>query len=454
MDQLAEAALAGACADDLLGTDVPGHYTAAHLRVDDVDLFGPGQDRDVRRTLHVDQVPMPDLAPDEALVAVMASSINYNTVWSAMFEPLPTFGFLQRYGKRDRFTRRHDQPFHVVGSDGAGVVVRTGEGVSRWTVVDHVIISPVQVDDHEPMTHADSMISDGQRAWGYETNFGGLAHYAVVKASQLLAKPGHLTWEESATTMLTAATAYRMLIGSKGARIKLGDLVLIWGATGGLGAFAVQLVRSAGGIPIGVVGTEAKVKPARDLGCELVVDRESIGLTGAGDPSAVQEQGKRLGREIRKALGEDPHVAFDYVGKQTFGISVLAVRRGGTVITCGSSTGYDHHYDNRYLWMNSKRIIGSHGANLQEHAECKRLFDLGAIVPVLSRVYPLTAVGDAARLVQRNEHTGKIGVLCLSPQEGLGVTDQALRNRIGPARLNPLRSTDAFGGPHGHTEGV
>jgi crotonyl-CoA reductase len=120
---------------------------------------------------------------------------------------------------------------------------------------------------------------------------------------------------------------------------------------------------------------------------------------------------------------------------------VFVVRKGGTVVTCGSSTGYDHHFDNRYLWMNLKRIVGSHAANLQEQAECIRLFRLGHLSPVLSEVFPLKDVGEAARLVQTNRHIGKVGVLCLAPEEGLGVTDPALRERIGAARLNPLRGS-------------
>ncbi len=296
------------------------------------------------------------------------------------------------------------------------------------------------MDDHEPATHADAMLGAEQRIWGYETNFGGLARYAVVKASQLLPKPGHLTWEESAGVLLTAATSYRMLISDKGARIKLGDVVLIWGATGGLGAFAVQLVKQAGGIPVGVVGSEQKAKALRALGCDVIVNRADIGLGDATTPEETIEQGKRLGRFIRREVGEDPSVAFDYIGRATFGVSVFVVRRGGTVVTCGSSTGYQHTYDNRYLWMNSKRIVGSHAANLQEQAELNRLVALGRIAPVLSSVYTLDEVGDAARLVQTNQHLGKVAVLCQAPQEGLGVTDPRLRERIGADALNPLRS--------------
>ncbi|MFF4255932.1 crotonyl-CoA carboxylase/reductase [Streptomyces sp. NPDC001663] len=443
MDALAEAALGGAAPDELDRIKPPDEYLAAHIRADDAGLFAGAADKDVRKTLRVGRVPMPELAPDEVLVAVMASSINYNTVWSATFEPVPTFSFLKRYARQGGWAARHDLPHQVIGSDAAGVIVKAGSGVRRWGPGDHVVVSCVQVDDQEPATHGDGMLGAEQRIWGYETNFGGLAHYAVVRASQLLPKPAHLTWEEAASVLLTAATSYRMLVGERGARIKQGDIVLIWGATGGLGAYAVQMVKNGGGIPVGVVGSDAKAELLRRLGCDIVVNRTELGMPAAGPAGAEEtiELGKRLGRAIRKAVGEDPHVVFDYIGRATFGISVFVVRRGGTVVTCGSSTGYQHEFDNRYLWMNLKRIIGSHAANLQEQAECNRLFSLGHLAPVLSAAYPLDEAGEAARLVQTNRHTGKVGVLCLAPEEGLGVTDPELRARIGELRINPLRET-------------
>lgn len=189
-----------------------------------------------------------------------------------------------------------------------------------------------------------------------------------------------------------------------------------------------------------MVGSEEKAELVRALGCDVVVNRAEIGMGGDNTSEDPITLGKRLGGIIRKATGEDPHVAFDFVGRATFGISVFVIRRGGTVVTCGSSTGYQHQYDNRYLWMNLKRIVGSHAANLQEMAECNRLFGLGKMVPVLSDVFPLEDVGEAVRLVQQNRHVGKVGVLCLAPREGLGVTDPELRARIGEKRLSLLRS--------------
>ncbi|MCX4238082.1 crotonyl-CoA carboxylase/reductase [Streptomyces ortus] len=430
MDALAQAVVAGADRTELAHLPTPGRFTAAHLRAEDVDSFAGVADKDVRKSIHLGDVPMPELAPNEVLVAVMASGINYNTVWSAMFEPLPTFSFLKHFGRQGRWAARHDQPFHVIGSDASGVVVRAGSGVRRWRVGDHVVVSPVYVDEEDPATHADGMLGNGMLAWGFETNYGALAHYAVARASQLLPKPAHLTWEEAASNPLCAGTAYRMLVSDRGARMTQGDVVLIWGAAGGLGAYAVQLVRNGGGIAVGVVSSERKAEYARRLGCHVVIDREEIGLGDGDAPADPAVTGKRLGKLIRAATGEDPHIVFEHVGRATFGVSVFVVRRGGAVVTCGSSTGYLHEFDNRYLWMRLKRVIGSHGSNLHEQAAVHRLLDLGHLAPALTETYPLTDTAEAARLVQSNTHLGKVGVLSLAPAPGLGVTDPAHRERV------------------------
>jgi crotonyl-CoA reductase len=424
-----------ASAEDIARCPVPSSYLAAHLAREDEDIFEGQSDKDVRQSIRLGKVPMPELAPDEVLLAVMASAINYNTVWSAMFEPIPTFRFLEALGRHGGWDARHDLPHHVVGSDAAGVVVKVGEAVRRWSIGDRAVVYPCAIDYQDPMSQVDGMLASDQRAWGFETNFGGFAHFALVKANQLIPKPRHLTWEEAACNTLCAMTAYRMLVSPRGAQCKQGDIVLVWGASGGLGGYAVQLIRNGGGIAVGVVGSSEKARLLERLGCDLVLRRDELSLDGLGEV----EMGKRVGAEIRRHFGEDPHIVFEHVGRETFGASVYVVRRGGTVVTCGSSTGYLHEYDNRRLWMRLKRVIGSHAANWQEACEATRLIAQGRILPTLSKVFPLEQVGEAARLVQLNQHVGKIGVLCLAEREGLGVEDRELRASIGEQRLTLFR---------------
>ena len=122
-------------------------------------------------------------------------------------------------------------------------------------------------------------------------------------------------------------------------------------------------------------------------------------------------------------------IVFEHPGRETFGASVYVTKKGGVITTCASTSGYMHTYDNRYLWMNLKRIVGSHFANYKESWEANRLIDRGLIHPTLSRTYAMDDVGQAAYDVHRNLHQGKVGVLTLAPEEGLGVRDHAKRER-------------------------
>ena len=261
-------------------------------------------EKDPRKSLHVEEVALPELAPDEAYVAVMASSINFNTVWTSIFEPLPTFGFLDRLAKEGPWAARHALDYHVVGSDAAGVVLRTGSMVRNWKVGDKVTVHCNYVDDQDPSAHDDSMLASNQRIWGFESNFGGLADITVVKANQLMPKPTHLSWEEAAINALCNSTAYRMLVSPNGARMNQGDKVLVWGASGGLGSYAVQHVLNGGGTPIGVVSSPEKVELLNDLGVEAVIDRKAANYQFWADEHTQDEsEWRRFGKDIRGLVG-------------------------------------------------------------------------------------------------------------------------------------------------------
>jgi crotonyl-CoA reductase len=418
---------------DYAALPVPEHYRGITVRKDEVAMFEgrASRDKDPRESLHLDDVPTPELGPGEALVAVMASAINYNTVWTSIFEPVPTFAFLERYGRLSPLSKRHDLPYHVVGSDLSGVVLRTGPGVHAWQPGDEVVAHCLSVELESPDGHNDTMLDPEQRIWGFETNFGGLAELALVKSNQLMPKPAHLTWEEAASPGLVNSTAYRQLVSRNGAGMKQGDVVLIWGASGGLGSYATQFAINGGATPVCVVSSEEKAGIARSMGAELIIDRNAEGYRFWKDETIQDpKEWQRLGKKIRELTGgDDVDIVFEHPGRETFGASVFVARKGGTIVTCASTSGYMHEYDNRYLWMSLKRIIGSHFANYREAWEANRLVARGKIHPTLSRSYALEETGQAAYDVHRNAHQGKVGVLCLAPEEGLGVRDPDLRAR-------------------------
>ncbi len=434
MQQILDAIQSGASSDDIAALPIPESYRAVHVLAEEQEMWAgvPSKEKDPRKSLHVDDVPTPELAPDEVYLAVMASSINFNTVWTSIFEPISTFGALKRLGRESEWAKRHDLPYHVVGSDASGVVLEVGSAVRNWKPGDRVTVHCNHVDDQDPSAHDDSMMAANQRIWGYETNFGGLADLAVVKANALMPKPAHLTWEEAAVNALCNSTSYRMLVGKHGARMKQGDVVLIWGATGGIGAYAAQYVLNGGGIPVCVVSSADKAQILRNMGVEHIIDRAAAGYQFWKDERTHDEgEWRRLGKDIRELCGEDPDIVFEHPGRNTFAASMYVTKRGGTVVTCAATSGFMMEFDNRHFWMRLKTLVGSHFANYKEAWEANRLIAKGMIHPVLSQTFDLEHTGEAAYQVHHNMHEGKIGVLALAPEAGLGVTDHELRDKVG-----------------------
>jgi crotonyl-CoA reductase len=188
------------------------------------------------------------------------------------------------------------------------------------------------------------------------------------------------------------------------------------------------------------VSSPDKVALLNDLGVEAVIDRRAAGYRFWSDETTQDEtEWRRFGKDIRGLVGEDPDIVFEHPGRSTMGASVFVAKRGGTVVTCAATSGYMVEFDNRHFWMKLKRLIASHFANYQEAWEANRLISMGRIQPLLSQVHSLEDVGVAARSVHRNEHEGKIGVLCLAPTEGLGIDDPEFRAKVGEDKITVFR---------------
>ncbi len=431
-------------AEDFANARLPEAMQAATVHRDEEHMFDglPFEERDPRRSIHIDEVPVPDPGPNEVLVAVMGSAVNFNNVWTSMFLPAPAFQYLGDFASFNPCNQKHRQDFMIPGSDACGVVVRTGSAVQRWKPGDRVNIFGAVNDWASPEVYHDGVKDPHGRAWGFETNYGAFAQFTTVQQNQLLPKPEHLSWEEAASVFLVATTAYRMLVSDNGARMRQGDNVLIWGACGGLGCFAVQMVLNGGGTPIGIVSNERKAELVRRLGCPNVIVQPREKGHGFLDESGrtLSRQILRLKVRIRKCTGgEDPDIVFEHTGRSTFAASVAVARPGGKIVTCGSTSGYDHVFDNRYLWQPVKSIIGAHGANYYEAMQTARLVGKGHLLPVLSEVYPLAGVADALNCMHDGESVGKLGVLNLAPREGLGIRNRELREAVGEARINVFR---------------
>ncbi len=378
------------------------------------------------------QVPVPMPQEGEVLVAVMAAGINYNNVWSSTFQPASPFLYLRQFAALRERNRHHLQPFMILGSDACGIVLRVGAGVENCKPGDAVCIHPAVVCEHEPHCHADDLLSPDIRAWGFETNYGAFAELTLVRASQILPKPTHLSWEEAASLPLVNSTVYRMLVSNKGAQLRAGENILIWGGGGGLGMLACQYALLCGATPVAVVSNAARGEALKRIGVDYVIDRKAEGFELWKDDQPNEKGLLKMRCSVRQMLDDELiDVVFEHAGAHTFWASVALLRHGGRVVTCGSTSGYNHQYDNRRLWMQVKSIIGSHGANYHEAWQANRLVCRGRIQPVLTAAVPLE---EGAHLIDRlhaNTHTGKFGLLCLSDGPGQGITDWDRRQAYG-----------------------
>jgi crotonyl-CoA carboxylase/reductase len=375
------------------------------------------------KSFQVEVVDTPTLDSHEVLIFVMAAGVNYNGVWAGLGIPISPFDV-------------HGAEYHIAGSDASGIVWAVGDKVKRWKVGDEVVVHCNQDDgDDEECNGGDPMFSASQRIWGYETPDGSFAQFSRVQAQQLMHRPRHLTWEESACYTLTLATAYRMLFGHRPHTLKPGQNVLVWGASGGLGSFAIQLINTAGANAIGVISDESKRDFVLSLGAKGVINRKDFNCWGQM-PTVNTPEYKTWFGEVRKfgkaiwditGKGNNVDMVFEHPGESTFPVSVFVVRKGGMVVICAGTTGYNLTMDARYLWMHQKRVQGSHFANLMQASAANKLMLERRLDPCMSEVFPWEQIPDAHVKMRRNEHKpGNMAVLVSAPQLGLRTFEDTL----------------------------
>jgi crotonyl-CoA carboxylase/reductase len=379
--------------------------------------------------LQVEVVDTPKLDSNDVLVLVMAAGVNYNGVWACLGQPASVF-------------LQHKAPYAIIGSDAAGIVWAVGDKVTRWKVGDEVVVHCNQDDgDDEECNGGDPMLSPSQRIWGYETADGSFAQFTRVQAQQLMPRPKHLTWEESACYTLTLATAYRMLFGHEPHDLKPGQNVLVWGASGGLGSFAIQLINTAGANAIGLISEEDKREFVMGLGAKGVINRKDFDCWGRL-PEVGTEEYKTWFGEVRKfgkaiweitGKGNNVDMVFEHPGEATFPVSTFVVKRGGMVVICAGTSGYNCTFDVRHMWSHQKRLQGSHFAHLKQAAAANKLMLERRLDPCMSEVFTWTDLPQAHMKMRRNEHKpGNMAVLVQAPCTGLRTFEDALE--AGPTK--------------------
>lgn len=378
------------------------------------------------KSFEVEVVDVPTLDAHEVLVLVMAAGVNYNGVWAGLGVPISPFD-------------GHGADYHIAGSDASGIVWAVGEKVKNWKVGDEVVIHCNQDDgDDEECNGGDPMYSNSQRIWGYETPDGSFAQFTNVQAQQLLRRPQHQTWEESACYTLTLATAYRMLFGHPPHELKPGMNVLVWGASGGLGTYAIQLITAAGANAIGVISDESKRDFVMGLGAKGVINRKDFTCWGqlptvnTPEYDAWFKEARRFGKAIWDITGKgnNPDIVFEHPGESTFPVSNLVCKKGGMVVICAGTTGFNLTFDVRYTWMHQKRLQGSHFAHLKQAAAANQMMIEKRIHPFLSETFPWDEIPQAHTKMYKNEHLpGNMSVLVQATKTGMTTFGEVLETR-------------------------
>jgi crotonyl-CoA carboxylase/reductase len=375
------------------------------------------------KSFQVEVVDTWEIDSNEVLVLVMAAGVNYNGVWAGLGQPISPFD-------------GHKQPFHIAGSDASGIVWKVGSAVKTWKVGDEVVVHCNQDDGNdEECNGGDPMMSPTQRIWGYETPDGAFAQFTRVQAQQLMPRPRHLTWEESACYTLTLATAYRMLFGHAPHELKPGQNVLVWGASGGLGSYAIQLANTAGANAIGVISEEDKREFVMAMGAKGVINRKDFNCWGQMPTVNTPEynewlkEARKFGKAIWDITGKGVNVdmVFEHPGEATFPVSTLICKKGGMVVICAGTSGFNCTFDVRYMWMHQKRLQGSHFAHLKQASAANKLMIERRLDPCMSEVFPWSDIPMAHTKMLRNQHKpGNMAVLVQAPRTGLRTVEDVL----------------------------
>ncbi len=325
----------------------------------------------VRQHGEIDQIeidpafPDPEAGPGEAVVEVKACSLNYHDLFTlrgmpGIKVPMPI----------------------IMGIDMAGVVSQVGPEVEGWKPGDRVLVDPIN--------------RKTGKLQGEMVN-GGLAEKTKVEAHQLLPLPDDLDFVAAASLPVAYGTAYRMMV-TRGA-VSSGEKVLILGASGGVGTCCVQLAKMAGAEVIVCASSQDKLDRLAEIGADHLIN-----YTEADFMRQVHELfGKP---RVWGAGGVD--VVVNFTGGETWVPSLRCLTKGGRLLTCGATAGYDPKTDIRFIWTFEQSIMGSNGWLPEDLVELMELTRSGRIKPVIDRVVPLEEAGAALDAMDSRKILGKI----------------------------------------------
>ena len=311
--------------------------------------------------------PEPVPGPGCVKIRVRACSLNYHDIFSRRGMPGITLPL----------------PL-IIGSDIAGEIAELGKGVSGWSPGDRVLVDP------EPIAETDFKFIGEQFD-------GGRAEYCCIHTAHLVRMQDAVSFEEAASLPLAYATAFRMLITRGG--LKKGEKVLILGASGGVGTGCVLLSKMMGCEVIACTSSNEKLQRLKDIGADHLVNYKTQDFRKAVWDIAGKPHFKGGG-------GVD--VAVNATGGKTWKDTIRCLGKGGRLLTCGATAGFEEEIDVRYIWTYEHDIRGSDGWERQDLVTLLDDVAKGLLKPVIDRIVDLEEIQEAERLMEDREVFGKI----------------------------------------------
>jgi NADPH:quinone reductase-like Zn-dependent oxidoreductase len=322
--------------------------------------------------LRYEDVPDPKPRKDQVLVRVTACALNHLDVWVRKGLPgvkLP----------------------HILGSDIAGEIVEVGEYVTDLHSGQRLVVAPMHFCNHceqcvagrQNMCREFTVLGNGVD--------GGDCELIAVPAASVIPIPDSLGFNEAASVPLVFVTAFHMLTGR--AAIRPGQTVLVLGANSGVGIAAIQIAKLFNATVITTAGDERKAQKARELGADYVINHYE----------------QKIGDEVRKLTGKaGVDIVIEHVGTATWNESFKALKQGGTLVTCGATTGFDAHIDLRFLFSRQLALLGSYMGTMGELREVLKHVFAGKLKPVVDSTFPLREIRAAHEYLEKSQMFGKV----------------------------------------------
>ena len=324
------------------------------------------------KVLIYEQVPLPDINDNQVLVEIKAAAINHLDIW--VRKGIPGISLPM-----------------IIGSDGAGIVVKVGKNVNKFSIGDEVIINPLLFCGNCPSCLNNQENQCSSIGILGETTNGTNCEFIALNQRNLINKPKKMSFECAASFPLAGQTAYQMLINR--AMLKESDIVFIWGASSGVGSFGLQIAKSFGCKVIATGGSKKKCEYANKIGADLSLNHYKDDIV-----SLVKDY----------TNGKGVNIIFEHSGLETWSASMKILSKFGRLVTCGSTTGPKVSIDLRYIFFKQQSILGSTMGTLSALKEVMNLIVDGSVTPVIDKVFSLDNISDAHKYIEDSNQFGKV----------------------------------------------